>query len=535
MIELKAMPFDSKEITDQETGETTYDRVAYSRDLADWMREYFGNGVLVKGKSVIDDELKVTHKSGLTVQVGAGSIIINGRTGWLENVTELTVEMGGGQPRIDRIIAELNLTNRGVQIKVLPGTAAVAPTAPELTKTEDIYQMSLAQVRVNASSAVIASVTDERSDEAVCGISNVRIGIKPPTGNDAAAVKLSAKTQVNYCLSETDAYVDNALQVVDNRIRNNSKALLEMNALNLLTVFNYDNLYINPLADTNDLETTETTLSLASGKLSGTLLAPANGQGGKITDASQAGTSETSRLISKVYASKFTALNNMFVTSVVTGGYCFYGGVLHSIYGAIFSVGPNGLPETNLSRVFKSVATSESNAFYNQECPITPTKVEAGKEYFLVLKFITSGSGTMSAYYGTKTGYNLYSSDDSTPFSWTVLASNSCLKYNIYGYSNFKLQYTTKNKTLSPFNRVFAVESSMVKTISSNVIEEVWVSVDSGATYVPISLLAENKVNQSTSLKFRHVYKYDLSCGDALDTDTNIQVDGIGILTNLEV
>ena len=35
-ITLKAMPFDSNEIIDPDTGAVSYDRGAYSRDLADW-------------------------------------------------------------------------------------------------------------------------------------------------------------------------------------------------------------------------------------------------------------------------------------------------------------------------------------------------------------------------------------------------------------------------------------------------------------------------------------------------------------------
>lgn len=204
-ITLKAMPFDSNELLDPQTGETTFDRVAYSRDLADWMRTYFSNGVLVKGGNTLGNQMKVVHKEALTLTVKTGEVCINGRTGWLEEDTDLTVEMGGSNPRIDRIVAELNIPNdRGIYIKVLQGTPAASPTAPALTRTEDVYQMSLAQVRVNASSATVTTVSDERSGS-YCGISNVTVGIKPPTGDDAKTVKLSDSTKALYGKEDVDS------------------------------------------------------------------------------------------------------------------------------------------------------------------------------------------------------------------------------------------------------------------------------------------------------------------------------------------
>ena len=190
-ISLRSMPFDSHEIYDEATGETTFDRVAFSKDLADWMRNYFSNGILVKGSNVIGDELKVTHTGGLNLSVNAGEVLINGRTGWVEASTALSVDIGGAYDRIDRVVMELNIADRYIYLKILKGTEAASPEATALTQTEDVYQIPLAQVRVNAGVAVIASVTDERADH----ISKVTIGIEPPTANSAAAISVSSDVQ----------------------------------------------------------------------------------------------------------------------------------------------------------------------------------------------------------------------------------------------------------------------------------------------------------------------------------------------------
>jgi hypothetical protein len=190
-IALKSMPFDSNEVYNEATGETTFDRVAFSKDLADWMRNYFSNGILVKGSKVIADELKVTHTGGLNLSVNKGEVIINGRTGWVESAKELTVDMGGNADRIDMVVMELNVSDRYIYLKILKGTESETPEAPALTQTEDIFQIPLAQIRVNAETAVVSSVTDERPNY----ISNVTIGIEPPTANSAVAISVSDEVQ----------------------------------------------------------------------------------------------------------------------------------------------------------------------------------------------------------------------------------------------------------------------------------------------------------------------------------------------------
>lgn len=69
-------------------------------------------------------------------------------------------------PRIDRVVLELDttLTDNQIVSKVITGTPAASPVAPTLTTSATKKQLSLAQVRVNASVSTIAAgnVTDER-------------------------------------------------------------------------------------------------------------------------------------------------------------------------------------------------------------------------------------------------------------------------------------------------------------------------------------------------------------------------------------
>ena len=74
--------------------------------------------------------------------------------------------------RIDRIILRLDLTARTIAAVKLIGAAGASPSAPALTRSSTVYELSLAQVLVQAGAAAITAddITDERADDDVCGL-----------------------------------------------------------------------------------------------------------------------------------------------------------------------------------------------------------------------------------------------------------------------------------------------------------------------------------------------------------------------------
>lgn len=188
---LKGIPFDANEIILPD-GSPGYDNVLYSADFANWMRTYFKNGVLVAGGALISTELEVTQVDDTHVQVNMGNIVVNGRTSFIESPVQLEITKGGsGTELLSRVVIELNLSEavNCFRLLVLEGGLAESPVAPELTRTEEIYQMSLATVRSDISG--IVSIVDDRSTESLCGISQVLIGVRPPlpvTGDEASNI-----------------------------------------------------------------------------------------------------------------------------------------------------------------------------------------------------------------------------------------------------------------------------------------------------------------------------------------------------------
>ncbi|KDR95897.1 hypothetical protein SAMN02745945_01829 [Peptoclostridium litorale DSM 5388] len=85
--------------------------------------------------------------------------------------------------RIDRIVVRLDkrLENRYIKAFVLKGVPAETPIAPALTRDENVYEISLAQIKVIAGKSFIeqAEITDERLNDEVCGLANSLIKADP--------------------------------------------------------------------------------------------------------------------------------------------------------------------------------------------------------------------------------------------------------------------------------------------------------------------------------------------------------------------
>lgn len=138
--------------------------------------EYFGD-VLSTGLLHTDETpaLEVHVGSGLTTVVSPGKALMQGYG--YQNTSDLVLEHSLPETdldRIDRIVLRLDKRNqsRFIKVFVIQGEPSTDPIAPELTRDEFIYELSLAQVvvRANTSSLVSADLIDERLHEDLCGL-----------------------------------------------------------------------------------------------------------------------------------------------------------------------------------------------------------------------------------------------------------------------------------------------------------------------------------------------------------------------------
>lgn len=153
-------------------GMPIYDRAEDATFFAEYFKSFIGNGIYYNSSS----NLQVLTSNGMKIKVKGGKCFINGILGWQEAEeaeAEITIDNSDTTlNRIDRIVVRLDESNRNIEIKVKKGTPALEPTAPTLQRSEDIYELALADIRINKNVSTItqANITDLRLNSELCGI-----------------------------------------------------------------------------------------------------------------------------------------------------------------------------------------------------------------------------------------------------------------------------------------------------------------------------------------------------------------------------
>lgn len=141
----------------------------YSADqLGNYFKGLISNGVYEKvGKAFI-----VTSNNDMSINVGSGKAYINEK--WIENDKTVNYSIDASDTayaRIDTVVIRLDYTARTISIKILKGTASPTPTAVSITRNSSVYDLKLAEVKVNANVTKITTsdISDYRLDTRVCG------------------------------------------------------------------------------------------------------------------------------------------------------------------------------------------------------------------------------------------------------------------------------------------------------------------------------------------------------------------------------
>lgn len=145
-----------------------FDRAEEASFFAKYFSQFISNGVFPNPST----NMQVLATEGMQVKVSIGVCYINGYMGWVEPAETLEIEESDARSRIDRIVARLDFTDRSIKLFVKKGTASGNPVAPELQRDYDIYEIGLADVRVNANAIEITqeNITDLRLNTELCGI-----------------------------------------------------------------------------------------------------------------------------------------------------------------------------------------------------------------------------------------------------------------------------------------------------------------------------------------------------------------------------
>ncbi|HDI3121690.1 hypothetical protein FDA77_00835 [Clostridium botulinum] len=209
----------------------------FFNDTEDDIREYNANDF---AEYFMQNQTNGVYRGGLkpfvvgtdmNVNIKKGNALINGRLYTLTDILTLTLDSAHAiLDRIDRIAVRLDLEKGFIKCFVKKGVETENPVAPELTRNEKIYELSLCQVLVKAGKTFISidNLKDERMKADVCGIVSTNLNAYRETN------------KFNMFITKYDAN-NNAVEVEYRDLNNNlfKKTYLE----NVDSMGNYQTLY----------------------------------------------------------------------------------------------------------------------------------------------------------------------------------------------------------------------------------------------------------------------------------------------------
>lgn len=148
----------------------TYDREYNAQEFTDYFKALITTGVM---KSVGGQLAVTANGSNMVTRIDTGIAFILGRYYENDSFKELTHDTETlGNSRIDRVVIRMDLSpdKRHVLAFIKKGAPSANPVPPVLTQTTNIYEISLAQVRIVGGQTFIAAneVTDERGKDIIC-------------------------------------------------------------------------------------------------------------------------------------------------------------------------------------------------------------------------------------------------------------------------------------------------------------------------------------------------------------------------------
>lgn len=146
-----------------------YDRAYASKDFANFFADLVKSGVLLTSST----NLQVIASSGMTVLLNPGVAFLKGQRYYNDAAKSINVPTADGSlDRIDRIVVRLNYPERKISTELIAGIPSSNPQSPSITRTEDIYDLCLAEIKVSRGSAAItqSNITDTRLDTNICGV-----------------------------------------------------------------------------------------------------------------------------------------------------------------------------------------------------------------------------------------------------------------------------------------------------------------------------------------------------------------------------
>ena len=133
----------------------------------------WSNGVFVTKSD--GSELQVIAEGNMTVSILPGGCHIEGARGYEASKRNISISAAHSSlKRIDRIVARMDDSDsvRSIELYKKEGVSSTTPTAPELVRESNYYEIALADIYImpGATEITNTNIVDIRQDRELCGI-----------------------------------------------------------------------------------------------------------------------------------------------------------------------------------------------------------------------------------------------------------------------------------------------------------------------------------------------------------------------------
>lgn len=225
-------PFDSN-VTYDEQDRPIYDRPYSSQNLRDLHMRDRRNGVVLIGDDPTNSSFKVvaTSPASRYVNVSKGHCFIKGANGYNDDFVPIAVATAHPSlPRYDTIVLRLDdsINVRGIVIDIKQGTAAQNPSIPTLTRTNEIYELGIANIYVPAASSTVQNmhINDTRMNDSRCGLSTPYQEIEVSRFYDQIQDLIDNYNElVRHAIDDTEAgHLQGLINTINSKIPSNASA-----------------------------------------------------------------------------------------------------------------------------------------------------------------------------------------------------------------------------------------------------------------------------------------------------------------------
>lgn len=148
------------------------DRVYSAEDVRKPYDTVFTDGVMPSADGTAGETLKVTASGGMAISINPGNAKLGGA--WFENTAKfnITLDVAASTVRYDCVILRNDDSDDVREPNIYINSLTRIPTIEDLTRTEKIYEVCLAYIRVPALATSISAsdIIDTREDGSLCNI-----------------------------------------------------------------------------------------------------------------------------------------------------------------------------------------------------------------------------------------------------------------------------------------------------------------------------------------------------------------------------